>query len=350
VAPADGQGDPTSAQPLVAGPPPGAPDGVVGVAPDATLISIRQSSGAFSPAHPTQEEQEQHRKAGDVLSLAKAIRTAADLGAKVINVSLASCTNAAAPVNQDPLGAAVHYAAVEKDAMIVAAAGNRNDPLQKDCGQNPAFNPLTPPDPQNPDNPANRDWASVRTIVSPAWFSEYVLSVGAVSPEGVPMPDSINGPWVGVAGPGSRIMGLASSNGAAVNASPGNDPGTGEGIWGTSFSAAYVSGIAALVRAKFPDLTAHQVIRRIKESAHNPAHGVDNQVGYGVVDPVAALTYDIPPGDPRPVERLTTNLYVPPSPPGPDMRPRNVAVLGVVAVVVVAAIFAGVVAIRRRLS
>ena len=136
----------------------------------------------------------------------------------------------------------------------------------------------------------------MRTIVSPAWFSDYVLSVGAVTPEGVPMPDSINGPWVGVAGPGSRIMGLASSNGAAVNASPGNDPGTGEGIWGTSFSAAYVSGIAALVRAKFPDLTAHQVIRRIKESAHNPAHGVDNQVGYGVVDPVAALTYDIPAG------------------------------------------------------
>jgi membrane-anchored mycosin MYCP len=145
-------------------------------------------------------------------------------------------------------------------------------------------------------------------------------------------------------------MGLASTNGAAVNASPGNDPGTGEGIWGTSFSAAYVSGIAALVRAKFPDLTALQVIRRIKESAHNPAHGVDNQVGYGVVDPVAALTYDIPPGDPRPVERLTTNLYVPPPPPGPDMRPRNVAVLGVGAVVVVAAILAGVVAIRRRLS
>ena len=190
----------------------------------------------------------------------------------------------------------------------------------------------------------------MRTIVSPAWFSDYVLSVGAVTPEGLPMPDSINGPWVGVSGPGSRIIGLASTNGAAVNASPGNDPGTGEGIWGTSFSAAYVSGIAALVRAKFPDLTGHQVIRRIKESAHNPAHGVDNQVGYGVVDPVAALTYDIAPGDPRPVERLTTNLYVPPAPPGPDMRPRNVAVLGVGAVIVVAAILGGVMAIRRRLS
>ena len=60
-----------------------------------------------------------------------------------------------------------------------------------------------------------------------------------------------------------------------------------------------MSGVAALVRAKYPDLTAHQVIRRITETAHNPARGVDNQVGYGVVDPVAALTFDVAPGDPQ---------------------------------------------------
>lgn len=340
--PADGAPAPGSAQPLVAGPPPGAPDGIVGVAPDATLISIRQSSVAFSPAHPTPQEQDQHRKAGDVLTLAKAIRTAADLGAKVINVSLASCTNAAAPVNQDPLGAAVRYAAVEKDAVVVAAAGNQNDPMQPDCGQNPAFNPLNVDDP--------RDWAGVRTIVSPAWFSDYVLSVAAVTPEGVPMPDSINGPWVGVAAPGARIMGLSSDNGAAVNASLAKDPGTGNGIWGTSFSAAYVSGVAALVRAKYPNLTAHQVIRRITETAHNPAHKVDNQVGYGVVDPVAALTFDVDPGDPKPVERLTSMLHVPAPPPAPDSRPRTVALLGGAAAALVAAILGGIVAIRRRMS
>lgn len=340
--PADGAPAPGSAQPLVAGPPPGAPDGIVGVAPDATLISIRQSSVAFSPAHPTPQEQDQHRKAGDVLTLAKAIRTAADLGAKVINVSLASCTNAAAPVNQDPLGAAVRYAAVEKDAVVVAAAGNQNDPMQPDCGQNPAFNALNVDDP--------RDWAGVRTIVSPAWFSDYVLSVAAVTPEGVPMPDSINGPWVGVAAPGARIMGLSSDNGAAVNASLAKDPGTGNGIWGTSFSAAYVSGVAALVRAKYPNLTAHQVIRRITETAHNPAHKVDNQVGYGVVDPVAALTFDVDPGDPKPVERLTSMLHMPAPPAAPDSRPRTVALLGGAAAALVAAILGGIVAIRRRMS
>lgn len=341
-APSDGAPEPAAAQPLVPGPPPGGPDGVAGVAPDATLISIRQSSAAFSPAHPTPEQADQHRKAGDLMSLARAIRTAADLGARVINVSLASCTNAAAPVNQDPLGAAVRYAAVDKDAVIVAAAGNRNDPLQRDCGQNPAFNPLNVDDP--------RDWSGVRTIVSPAWFSDYVLSVAAVTPQGLPMPDSINGPWVGVAAPGSRIMGLSSLNGAAVNASPGKDPGTGNGIWGTSFSAAYVSGVAALVRAKYPNLSSHQVIRRITETAHNPARTVDNQVGHGVIDPVAALTFDVPPGDPRPTEHLSTALHVPPPRPGPDLRPRTVALLGAGAVALAAGLLAAVVAIRRRMS
>jgi membrane-anchored mycosin MYCP len=113
----------------------------------------------------------------------------------------------------------------------------------------------------------------VRTIVTPAWFSDYVLSVAAVSPDGQPMPDSINGPWVSVAAPGFRIMGLSSVNGAPVNALPDKDPGMGDGFWGTSFSAAYVSAVVAMVRAKFPNLTAHQVIRRITETAHNPARG-----------------------------------------------------------------------------
>jgi membrane-anchored mycosin MYCP len=164
------------------------------------------------------------------------------------------------------------------------------------------------------------------------------------------MPDSINGPWVGVAAPGYRIMGLSSTNGAAINAAPGNDPGTGNGLWGTSFSAAYVSGVAALVRAKYPNLTSHQVIRRITATAHNPAHTVDNQVGYGVVDPVAALTFDVAAGDAKPVEHLSSALHVPPPPPAPDLAPRNVALIGVGVVLGAAALISGIVAIRRRMT
>ncbi|HZA12298.1 S8 family serine peptidase, partial [Mycobacterium sp.] len=337
-APAAGGGE--AKQPIVPPPPPGTPDGIVGVAPDVTLISIRQSSVAFGPAHPTGEELAAKRKAGDILTLARAIRHAADLGVKVMNISLASCINAAAPVDQNALGAAVRYAAVDKDVVIVAAAGNQGD--QQECGQNPEFDPLNPQD--------ARDWRGVKTIVTPAWFSDYVLSVGAVTPDGQPMPDSIAGPWVSVAAPGWRIIGLSSVNGAPVNALPDRDPGMGDGFWGTSFSTAYVTGVVALVRAKFPNLTAHQVTRRITETAHNPARGVDNKVGFGVVDPVAALTFDVALGDPRPVEHLSTALHVPAPAPGPDLRPRNWALVGAGLALAVAGVIAAAVALRRRMS
>ncbi len=331
-------------QPLVGGPPPTGPDGVVGVAPDARLISIRQSSRAFSVVRKANET-DVVTKAGDILTLARAVRHAADLGARVINISVAACINPAVPVEQAALGAAIRYAAVDKDAVVVAAAGNKGESegaTGQDCGQNAAFNALNPDDP--------RDWGGVHTIVTPAWFSDYVLSVGIVTPEGQPMSDSIAGPWVGIAAPGYRTMGLANTNGAAVNALPGKDPGMGMGLWGTSFSAAYVSGVAALVRARFPELTAHQVIERITETAHHPARGVDNAVGAGVVDAVAALTFDVAPGDPLPVERISDHLVPAPAPAPPDRRPMITALIGAALVLVAAGLARGAAVLRRRMT
>ncbi|MDT5011677.1 MAG: rane-anchored mycosin [Mycobacterium sp.] len=338
-APAAGPGD--GSQPPVPPPPPGSPDGVVGVAPDASLISVRQSSSAFGPARPSPgDEGERREKAGDIATLARAIVHLANAGVKVMNISVTACINAAAPIDQAALGAAVRYAAVDKDVVIVAAAGNVGE--ENSCGQNPLFDPLHPDDP--------RDWHEVSTIVTPAWFSDYVLAVGAVTPEGQPLPKSIDGPWVGVAAPGLQIMGLSSVDGAPVNALPDREPGKANPFWGTSFSAAYTTGVAALVRAKYPQLTAHQVIRRITETAHNPPRGVDNTVGYGVVDPVAALTFDVAPGDPKPRENLTSVLRVPPEPPAPDLRPRHVALVGAAVVGAMVVVVAGGAALRRRTS
>jgi membrane-anchored mycosin MYCP len=67
-------------------------------------------------------------------------------------------------------------------------------------------------------------------------------------------------------------------------------------INGTSLASAYVSGLAALIREKFPNLTAHQVIGRITDTAHDPGTDVANLLGHGVVDPVAALTATLPAG------------------------------------------------------
>lgn len=285
---------------------PSGSDAVVGVAPDASLVSIRQSSRAFVGTH---------EKAGTVATLARAIVHAANLGAKVINVSVTACVAAAEPLDQQAIGAAVWYAATVKDAVIVAAAGNEGD---EGCVQNPTSDPRNPADP--------RDWMNVKTISSPSWFSDYVLSVGAVTPTGQPIDKSLAGPWVGVAAPGTGVLGLSPQNATPVAAHPPARPGDRAiPFWGTSFAAAYTSGVAALVRARFPSLSAHQVVSRIVRTAHNPARGVDNRVGHGVVDPVAALTFAVPPGEVAPPGARSRLITPPAAPPPPDRRARNAA-------------------------
>lgn len=326
-----------TATPQRAQPVPSPADGLVGVAPHATVISIRQSSDLFRPDSPGSGDIEAQQRAGTVATLARAVVHAANLGASVINVSVTACMSAADPVDQRALGSAVWYAATVKDAVIVAAAGNEGE---GGCAKNPALDPVNTADP--------RDWRQVKTISTPSWYSDYVLSVGAVDPSGAPISGSLAGPWVGAAAPGVGIVGLAAADGGAVNAyapaRPGEPPVP---FTGTSFSAAYVSGVAALVRAKFPNLSAHQVIARIQQTAHNPPRGVDNQVGYGVVDPVAALTFNVAPGE-RSAPGAQARVLTPPAAPPPaDHRARNVAVAMAVGVVL-GALMSGVIAQARR--
>ncbi len=338
--PSSGPPDPqTEDEPAVPPPPPGAPDGVVGVAPHATIISIRQSSRAFEqvnppPADPNSDERV---KAGTLSTLARAVVHAANMGAKVINISVTACLPAAAPGDQAALGAALWYAATVKDAVVVAAAGNDGE---AGCDNNPMYDPLDPSDP--------RDWHQVKVVSAPSWFSDYVLSVGAVDANGAALDKSMSGPWVAAAAPGTHIMGLSPQGGGPVNAYPPSRPGEKNmPFWGTSFSAAYVSGVAALVRAKYPQLSAHQVINRIVQSAHNPPLGVDNKVGYGLVDPVAALTFNIPAGD-RMSPGAQSRVITPAAPPPPpDHRARNIA-LGFVGVVAAGVLVVAVAARLRR--
>ena len=287
---------------------PGA-DGFSGVAPEAALVSIRQSSAQWSPKIPSGGDPQQVKTAGDVATLARAVRHAADMpGVRVINISLIDCIPSYKQVDQAALGAALRYAAIDKDIVVVAAAGNTGE-------SNCESNPLT--DPNRPDDP--RNWAAATTISTPSYWQPYVLSVGSLTPEGQPSNFTMAGPWVGIAAPGEQIVSLGNApNSGLVNGQPSNKEPL-VAINGTSFAAAYVSGAAALVRSAYPDLTARQIVNRLVASAHNAARSPSNLVGAGVIDPVAALTWDIPEGEEVPAQMPVVRVP-PPAPPPPDDR------------------------------
>ncbi|MGE2691882.1 type VII secretion-associated serine protease mycosin [Mycolicibacterium pulveris] len=290
-------------------------DGFIGVAPDARILSLRQTSAAFQPvgARTDPNDPNTTQTAGSLRSLARAVVHAANLGAQVINISEAACYKVTRPINETSLGAAINYAVNVKNAVIIVAAGNTG----QDCTQNP------PPDPALPADP--RGWQQVQTVVSPAWYSPLVLTVGGIAQNGQPSSFSMSGPWLGAAAPAENLIALG-YDGNPVNALHGDDgliP-----ISGTSFAAAYASGLAALLKQRFPELTPAQIINRITATARHPGGGVDNYVGAGVIDPVAALTWDVPAGPeraPYKVKEIPPPVHIPP----PDRGPiTTVVVIG----------------------
>ena len=330
---------PAAPQPPLDPPPPPAPsDAYSGIAPDVDLISIRQSSQAFGlkDAYTGDEDPQTRQKRDTIFTMAHAIVHAANMGAQVINISQVLCMSARSLIDQPDLGAAVRYAAVDKDAVIVAAAG---DTSQRDCKENPLVDPLHPND--------SRDWGGVTTVVTPSWFSDYVLTVGAVDSSGTPMDKlSVAGPWVSIAAPGTDVVGLSPRDDSLINAIDGPDNSLLVPS-GTSFSTAIVSGVAALVRAKYPTLSAHQIINRLTRTARAPARGVDNQIGYGIVDPVAALTWDVPDGSVLPKDSAKP-LSLPPAPAPRNMVPVWVAAGGLGGALLLAGlIFGGAVLMRK---
>ncbi|GBE66911.1 membrane-anchored mycosin [Mycobacterium sp. MFM001] len=295
----DGHG--TAVAGIIAAAPDPEQDGFSGVAPDVTLISIRQSSTKFGAiADPSTTG------FGDVDTLAKAVRTAADLGASVINISSVACVSVDTRLDDRALGAALAYAVDTKNAVVIAAAGNTGGTAQ--C---PAQQPET-------------TWDTATVAVSPAWYDDYVLTVGSVNSRGEPSPFTLAGPWVDVAASGEAVMSLSLTGDGIVNAL-GAEPDS-ELLSGTSYAAPVVSGLAALIRTRFPALSARQVMQRIETTAHHPPGGRDSLVGNGVVDVLAAVSTDAP-ANPPPRDRPVP--VAPPTPvAAPDRSSRNTAFTG----------------------
>ncbi|WP_160161121.1 S8 family serine peptidase [Actinomadura sp. K4S16] len=191
----------------------------------------------------------------------KAVRYAVDHGAKVINISEASESADIYP-NQCPpqLLEAIEYAAA-KDVVIVASAGNSGDFNNK-----PAY-PASCPG---------------------------VVAVGALGQNGKPWKSTQRQPYVTVGAPGADV-GWINKDGHAYNA--------GEG---TSQASALTSGAVALIRSRYPQMPARQVVQRLTATAKDfGPPGKDDLLGYGVISIPRALKQNVPSSAPNPVyERL----------------------------------------------
>ncbi|MFJ9362825.1 type VII secretion-associated serine protease mycosin [Nocardia sp. NPDC101769] len=315
---------------------PSTDDALVGVAPDAQILAIRQLSERYQAKDQSGGDKPpgsmSQQGYGPSSTLAAAVVRAVKLNATIINISAAACTAANSSTGDDTLGAAVRYA-YQQGVPVIAAAGNVD--TGNGCGT------------QNPEqsNPA-ASWKTLNTIASPAWFSPYVLSVGWIGPDGNPSERSLHGPWVGVAAIGQDVLGFDSKTGGMVNTSGYDDKNhKWVGIQGTSFAAPYVAGLAALVRAKHPEwdndpgTRARKIMNQIILTAHQPGTGRDDRVGAGMIDPVAALTThfsdDVLTSDtpvlPNHVGSDRPEAFpTPEKPAGPPHLPRLVATVGTI--------------------
>ncbi|MFG2297191.1 type VII secretion-associated serine protease mycosin [Streptomyces sp. NPDC048603] len=202
--------------------------GFVGLAPEATIIPIRQNDGQGK---------------GNAETLGKAIDHAVDKGAHIINIS----QDTDAPLGENSaLGQAVKRA-VDKNVLIVASAGN--DGLN---GQ--------------------------KRKTYPAAYPK-VLAVGASDRNNERAAFSQPGTFLAVAAPGVDMLSTVPGFGQCVDN-------------GTSFSAPYVAGVAALLKAQHKDWTPEEIIWQIQQTAERSVKGRDDYVGWGVVDPVRAVTQD----------------------------------------------------------
>jgi type VII secretion-associated serine protease mycosin len=182
---------------------------------------------------------------GNATTLANGIRAAVDAHAQVVNVSIV----AAVPTLE--LTEAVQYA-LAHDVVIVAAAGN--------------------------------DFSQGNTIQYPAGLPG-VLAVGAVDSTGQRASFSETGSNIGVVAPGVDVLGPGAGGPGLVTSQAG----------GTSFAAPFVAGVAALVRAYHPKLSAAQVIARIEATAdHPPGPLPSTSLGWGEINPYAAVTAVLP--------------------------------------------------------
>jgi len=227
--------------------------GVIGTAPKAQLLSVSMAFGVDGLDTDSQ--------------IARGIIWAVDQGATVINLSLTR-NSVSWPESWDE---AFLYA-FDNDVVIVAAAGNRQDGTER--------------------------------VSAPATIPG-VISVAGVNRESeISELSSASGFSIAVSAPAEQL----------VAAYPGGE----YRIWsGTSGATPIVSGLVALIRAKYPDMDAANVVNRIIKSATKVGFDeYSSDYGYGIINPEMALLASIPLVEQNPLGSLESwvELYRPQSP------------------------------------
>ncbi|THG36192.1 peptidase S8 [Glaciibacter flavus] len=229
---------------LLAGRGTGTGNGVLGVAPEATLLSASVAFGAEDGAGISTDDQ-----------IAAAVKWSVDAGAKVINMSLTRNT-LDWPESWDD---AFLYA-FEHDVVVVAAAGNRGEGTSQ--------------------------------VGAPATIPGVVAVAGVDRNRQASFDASSQGITISVAAPSEDLVGVV--------------PGGGYVKWsGTSGAAPIVSGLIALVRSAYPDLDAANAIQRVVATANPDGHTVPSPIyGNGLIDAKAALTATVAPATTTPADQL----------------------------------------------
>jgi type VII secretion-associated serine protease mycosin len=213
--------------------------GFMGIAPEAKILPLKYT-GSDDP-----------EKKGNSLTMVHAIDAAVAQHVDVINIS--SDTQNKKP--NAALEASVEKA-VDAGIIVVAAAGNDGSNGKKEKTY-----------------PASYDG---------------VVAVAASDRNDERAPFSQKGDFVDIAAPGVGMISTVPDGGQCV-------------VDGTSFSAPYVAGVAALMVDRYPDWSSTEIVARMKQTADRPGTGPGPDLGWGVVDPVAALTgSDEPQGKPYP--------------------------------------------------
>lgn len=219
-------------------------NGVIGIAPEADLLTASVAFGQDTGAEISNDDQ-----------IAQAVRWAVDSGADVINMSLTRNT-LDWPESWDD---AFMYA-FDNDVVVVAAAGNRG--------------------------------SGTTEVGAPATIPGVVAVAGVDREKNASFDASSQGISIAVAAPSEDLVGVL-PDGRYVQWS------------GTSAATPIVSGLVALIRSEYPDLDAANVIERLIRTADPDGHDVPSALyGWGIIDPVAALTADVPKVDASPLGSL----------------------------------------------